>query len=68
MSLCRLTDKHNDEKPVFINPAEVIVVQQIGDDTWVMTKGLNAHGSSHVVVVTESVEETVLRLDNAAQR
>jgi hypothetical protein len=68
MALCRLTDKHNDEKPVFINPAEVILVQEIGDETWVMTSGTNGHGTSHIVVVAESVEETVLRLDNAALR
>lgn len=68
MGLCRLTDKHNDERPVFINPQEVIVVQAIGDETWVMTTGTNANGGSHIVVVTESPEEVVLRLDSASQR
>jgi hypothetical protein len=68
MGLCRLTDKLNEGKPVFVNPREVIVVQQIGDETWIMTTGMNANGTSYAVVVTESLEEAVLRLDNAAQR
>ena len=68
MGLCRLTDKLNEGKPVFVNPREVIVVQQIGDETWFMTTGMNANGTSYAVVVTESLEEAVLRLDNAAQR
>lgn len=68
MGLCRLNDKHNEGKAVFINPAEVILVQEIGEDTWVLTTGMNSNGSSHIVVVTESVEEVVLRLDNARSR
>ena len=68
MGLCRLTDRHNDEQPVFINPREVILVQAIGEETWIMTTGFTSNGLSHIVVVTESAEEAVLRLEAALQR
>jgi len=68
MALCRLTDKHNDNKPVYINPLEVVAVQDIGGDTWVVTTAINANGSSRIAYVAESVEDTVRALDGAMPR
>jgi hypothetical protein len=64
MALCKLTDKHNDNKPIYINPLEeVVAVQEIGEDTWIITTALNANGSSKIAYVTESAEEAVRLLD-----
>lgn len=63
MALCRLTDKHNDNRPIYLNPMEVIGVQQVGEDTFVITTAINANGSSRIAVVKESVEAAVQMLD-----
>jgi hypothetical protein len=68
MALCRLTDLHNNNKPIYINPLEVIAVQDVGGQTWVITTGNLANGASRHVVVAQSVEDTVKLLDGMTAR
>jgi hypothetical protein len=68
MALCRLTDRNNGGKPVFVNPLHVVAVQPMGDYTWVWTQAITANGSSLVLTVDESPEEATRLLDGAMPR
>lgn len=68
MALCKLTDLHNNNKPIYINPLEVIAVQDVGGHTWVVTTGRMANGASRHAVVAQSVEDTVRLLDEMMPR
>lgn len=68
MALCKLTDLHNGNKPIYINPLEVIAVQDVNGQTWVITTGNLANGASRHAVVAQSVEDTVKLLDGLMPR
>lgn len=68
MALCKLTDLHNNNKPIYINPLEVIAVQDVGGQTWVVTTGHMPNGASRHAVVAQSVEDTVKLLDGMLPR
>lgn len=68
MALCRLTDLHNNNKPIYINPLEVIAVQDVNGQTWVITTGHLANGASRHAVVAQSVEDAVRLLDGMLPR
>ncbi len=68
MALCKFTDLHNNNKPIYINPLEVIAVQDVNGQTWVVTTGHLANGASRHAVVAQSVDDTVKLLDGMMPR
>ena len=67
MALCRLTDKHNGDGAVFINPSAALAVYELGGDTWVVTSAMAGNGASRTFLVEESAA-TVADLLNRAER
>lgn len=68
MALCQLTDTHNNNQPVYINPLHVVAVQRIGESTWVWTNATKDTGKSVVFVVAEAADVATNMLDRSMPR
>ena len=68
MPLVKLTDLHNSNKPIYINPNEVISVQDVGGQTWVTTTATGPNGASRHTVVGQTAEEVARLLDASMSR